>query len=137
MTVESDGGQLVGQGGDPNQIEIWTEMVALERERIASRDRATAVMEAGFANLDAADERQFRFQTDRLQRDDEYRNRRLSYAVRFVWCGVILGTVLIALFVWAILWGSADQRAAAFTSVSVVGALGAGTLLGRYIRAMK
>lgn len=38
MTVESNGGQLVGQGGDPNQIEIWTEMVALERERIASRD---------------------------------------------------------------------------------------------------
>ena len=135
MTAESSGGELVRHEDDPNQLEIWADMLALERERIASRDRATAAIEAGFASQDAADDRQFWFQTDRLARDDGFRNRRLAHTVRFVWYGVAFATILMALFAWAIIWGSPVQRAAAFTSVSVGGALVTGALIGRYIRA--
>ena len=33
-----------------------------------------------------------------------------------------------------LMWGTPDQRAAAFTSVGVGGALIAGVLIGRYVR---
>ena len=130
----SEEGELIHLENGDEQLEMWSEMFALERERIASRDRATAAIEAGFASFDAADERQYHFQTDRLARDDEFRNKRLSHTVRFVWFGTAVATVLVGLFVYAILWGTPEQRAAAFTSVSVGGALIAGILIGRYVR---
>lgn len=55
------GGNLPAQGGPEGQLELWGEMLAVERERIASRDRAVDAMREGFARLDAVDERQFRF----------------------------------------------------------------------------
>ena len=127
-------GELIRPENADEQLEMWSGMFALERERIASRDRATAAIEAGFASFDAADERQYHFQTDRLARDDKFRNRRLSHTVRIVWYATVVTTVLMGFFVYAILWGTPDQRAAAFTSVSVGGALIAGILIGRYVR---
>lgn len=71
-------------------------MATLERERIASRDWVTAVMETGFERMDAAHERLFQFQRENLTRDDAYRNRVLSQVVRFGWAGVVLVAVVLA-----------------------------------------
>ena len=106
-------------------------MAALERERIASRDRVTAVMEAGFERMDAAHERLFQFQRENLTRDDAYRNRVLSQIVRFGWAGVVLVSVVLAVLLFMTLWGSAEQRQAAFTWMGVGGALLTGVLIGR------
>ena len=107
--------RVVATDENPAQLELWAEMAALERERIASRDRMTQVMGKGFDRLDTANERLLQFQRDRLERDDVYRNRVLSQTVKFGWA----------------LWGSADQREAAFTWMGVGGALVTGLLIGR------
>ena len=122
---------VVPRGDDVGQLELWTEMAALERERIASRDRVTAVMEAGFERMDAAHERLFQFQRETLTRDDAYRNRVLSQVVRFGWAGVVLVSVVLAVLLFMTLWGSAEQRQAAFTWMGVGGALLTGVLIGR------
>ena len=83
--TEENGGKLVPQEPADTQIEMWGEMVAVERERIASRDRAVEAMREGFARLDATDERQFKFHTDRLHRDDEFRNRQLTHVMHITW----------------------------------------------------
>ena len=116
------------------QLELWTEMAAIERERIASRDRLTAVMEAGFDRIDAASDRHFQFQRERLARNDEYRNRVLSQVVRFGWAGVAISAGVLSVLLFMTLWGSAEQREAAFTWMTVGGALLLGVLIGRLLR---
>jgi len=135
---EETGKDLPAQANPGGQLELWGEMLSVERERIASRDRAVEAMREGFAKLDAADERQFKFHTDRLRRDDEFRNRRLKHVIRLTWVGVavaigVLGIVLAMLF-----WGGEEQRATAIlltTHVLSAGAFfAAGFLLGRRSR---
>ena len=132
MSGEADGGKLVPQGEDAAQIELWKEMAALERERIASRDRLTEVAKIGFANLDAVDERHFQFQKDRLERDDSYRNRRLSHIVKFGWAGVGVAVSVLSVLIFMTFWGTEEQRGAAVTWMSIGGALLLGILIGRY-----
>ena len=44
--MSNEGGAVaVPHQDDEGQLEMWKEMVAVERERIASRDRATDVMD--------------------------------------------------------------------------------------------
>ena len=123
--------RVVATDENPAQLELWAEMAALERERIASRDRMTQVMGKGFDRLDTANERLLQFQRDRLERDDVYRNRVLSQTVKFGWAGVGLVAAVIAVLLFMTLWGSADQREAAFTWMGVGGALVTGLLIGR------
>lgn len=87
---EESGGTLPARANPEGQLELWGEVLAVERERIASRDRAVEAMREGFAKLDAADDRQFKFHTDRLHRDDEFRNRRLTHVIPLAWVGVPL-----------------------------------------------
>jgi hypothetical protein len=132
VTQEGKNQQLARREDSGEQVEMFSEMVALERERIASRDRMTAAIEAGFANAEAADQRQFKYQMDRLERDDNYRLRRLGHLVRFGWYGAAIGTILLGFFVYAIMWGTPEQRAAAITFASATGAFAMGFLAGRY-----
>ena len=127
-------GEVASDKEKAGQLELWTEMAAIERERIASRDRLTAVMEAGFDRMDAASDRQFQLQRERLTRNDEYRNRVLSQVVRFGWAGVAIAAGVLGVLLFMTLWGSAEQRQAAFTWMTVGGALLAGVLIGRLSR---
>ncbi|MDE2762523.1 MAG: hypothetical protein OXQ94_01565 [Gemmatimonadota bacterium] len=135
---EETGTDLPAQASPGGQLELWGEMLSVERERIASRDRAVEAMREGFAKLDAADERQFKFHIDRLRRDDEFRNRRLTHVIRLTWVGVavaigVLGIVLAMLF-----WGGEEQRATAILLTTHALSAGAffavGFLLGRRSR---
>ena len=121
-------GKAVVREGDPTQSEMFAEMAAIERERIASRNKMTEAMTAGFAHMGEADKRQFEFRKDKLERDDAYRNKRLSHFVRFGWGGFTLVAILLIAFTSMILWGSPDQRQAAFTSIGYVGAFALGAL---------
>ncbi len=106
-------------------------MAALERERIASRDRMTEVMQAGFASIDASNERLFQFQKDRLKRDDDYRNRRLSYVVKFSAVGFGFMAIVVGVILYMTFWGTPEQRQMATTLMGVAGAAAFGFVTGR------
>ena len=135
---EETGTGLTPRPNADAQLEMWSEMLAVERERIASKDRAVEAMREGFTKLDAVDERQFQFHSDRLHRDDEYRNRQLGHTIQVTWAvlGVVaaaLGLVLIMAF-----WGGEEQRSLAISlmthALSVGGSLAVGFFLGRRSR---
>lgn len=137
--MSDDSGGEVTKHVDPDgQLELWGEMLAVERERIASRDRAVDAMREGFAKLDAADERQYRYHTDRLHRDDAYRNRRLTHVMKLTWMGTGVGIVLLGLVLYMLFWGGEDQRSVAFQLVTHAlaagGFLAVGFFLGKRSR---
>ena len=113
-------------------------MLAVERERIASRNRQVDVLREGFSKLDAADDRQYRFHTDKLERDDKYRNRRLTHRMRLTWVGACVGVAVVLLVLFMAFWGGEGQRdlAAAITrdAISAVAFVGLGFLWGRMSR---
>lgn len=110
---EETGGNLPAPANPDGQLELWGEMLAVERERIASRDRAVEAMREGFSKLDAADERQFKFHTDRLQRDDEFRNRRLTHVIHLTWVGAAVAILVLGVVLSMLFWGGEEQRATA------------------------
>lgn len=132
---EEAGTDLTTQVNPGGQLELWGEMLSVERERIASRDRAVEAMREGFAKLDAADERQFKFHTDRLRRDDEFRNRRLTHVIRLTWVGVAVAIGVMVIVLTMLFWGGEEQRTTAILltthALSAGAFFAAGFLLAR------
>lgn len=137
MTEEKRAEIATTQGAD-TQLEMWQEMVAVEKERIANRDRAIEAMREGFARLDATDERQFQFHSERLRRDDEFRNRQLSHVMQITWLVVIAVVVVLGVILGMMFWGGEEQRSIATMLVthalSAGGFFAVGYLLGRRSR---
>ena len=132
---DETGANLPAEANADDQLELWGEMLAVERERIASRDRAVEAMREGFARLDAVDERQFRYHTDRLHRDDAYRNRRLSHVIQLTRVGAGVGVAFVGLALAMLFWGGDAQRHVAFQlithALAAGGFLAIGLFLGR------
>ena len=135
---DEGGSNLPVQPKPDAQLELWGEMLSVERERIASRDRAVEAMREGFARFDAADERQFQYHTDRLRRDDEFRNRRLSHTMRLTWVGVAVAVGALGIVLSMLFWGGEEQRNLAVLlmthALSSAGFLAVGFLWGRRTR---
>lgn len=89
------------------------EMIALERQRIASRDRRTEIMRHAIDAGDAADKRQYDYHVEKLRRDDEDRKRRHAAAIRIVWAVFAGATVFAVLLGWMLFAGNDTQRAVA------------------------
>ena len=121
------------------QLELWSEMLAVQRETIESRNRAVDAMREGFRALEAADERQYRYHTDRLERDDAFRNRRLSHSIHRTWAIGGVGVALLTVIVAMLFWGDDQQRQVAVQVVThgmtAIGSLAVGFLWGRKDRA--
>lgn len=136
--TEDAGGEVIHRPDSDVQLEMWGEMLAVERERIASRDRVVEAMREGFAKLDAVDERQFKFHRERLRRDDEFRNRNLDHRIRVTWIAMGAAVGVLALIAFMAFWGDAEQRAIAMATISHAltagGAFAAGLLVGRHFR---
>lgn len=122
------------------QGELWpmAELIALERERIASQDRRTAVTRHAIDAGDAADKRQYEFHVEKLRRDDEDRKRRHASGITIVWALLIAAIVFTGLLFWMIFAGDDAQRAVADdlleTIVTGLGGFGIGWLLLTSIR---
>lgn len=127
--------ELVVQEEPGGQLELFSEMAALERERIASSDRRTEAMRETVAQLNAIDERQFHFHKDKLHRDDAFRNRRFTLKVQMTWMCAVTAVVAFLGLVGISLWGSESQQDVAVgflrQAVSAVAFLGIGFFLGR------
>lgn len=128
---ENETGKAVVKKSDPTQLEMFAEMASIERERIASRNKMTEAMTAGFAHLNEMDKRQFEYRKEKLARDNEFRNRQLTHVVRFGWGIFGLVAVAAVAFGYMILWGDADQRQAALVGFALVGAYATGVLSRR------
>lgn len=137
MTDADDGAGTPAERPD-GQLELWGEMLAVQRESIASRDRAVDAMREGFRMLEAADERQFRYHTNRLERDDAFRNRQLNHSIRRTWAAGAVGVALLGVVVSMLFWGDDLQRQVAVQLVTYgstgLGSLAVGFLLGRVKR---
>ena len=133
----ANGGKVMSPTPE-GQLDLWGETLAVERERIASRNRMVDAMREGFANLDAADERQYQFQTERLRREDDYRNRRLTHRMRLTWVFALTGVAVIGVVLYMVFWGGEEQRNIATTlllhALSGVAFLALGYIWGRRSR---
>ena len=74
-----------GSGAIHEDFSPVAELIVLERERIASRDRRTDVMRRTIDAGDAADKRQYDYHVEKLRRDDDDRKRRHASGIAIVW----------------------------------------------------
>lgn len=122
------------------QGELWpmAELIALERERIASQDRRTAVTRHAIDAGDAADKRQYEYHVEKLRRDDEDRKRRHTSGIAIVWVLLTATLVFTGLLFWMNFAGDDAQRALANelleTIVTGLGGFGIGWVLLHGIR---
>ena len=122
------------------QGELWpvAELVALERERIASQDRRADIARHAIDAGDAADKRQYEYHVEKLRRDDEDRRRRHASGIRIVWALFGAVTALAVFLFWMLFTGDDAQRAVANglleTIVTGLGGFGVGWALLNGIR---
>ena len=114
------------------------ELIALERERIASQDRRTAVTRHAIDAGDAADKRQYEYHVEKLRRDDEDRKSRHASGITIVWALLIAAIVFTGLLFRMIFAGDDAQRAVANdlleTIVTGLGGFGIGWLFLTSVR---
>lgn len=121
--------------GTEIQGSAWqiAELFAIERERIASQDRKTAVIEQAIAANDRADKRQYEYEVEKLHLDDEDRARRLKSGMAILWVLLLAALGCIGILFWMILAGEEVQQENANdlldTLFTGVGGFGIGWLL--------
>ena len=108
------------------QIELWPEMLQLERERIESHDRRTEVLSQMVAADDAADQRLFEFQLEKMRRDDEDRSERRTFGMRLIWALLAGAVLLVGASLLLIAFGDEGQRTAATYLLAVLVTMGGG-----------
>lgn len=105
------------------QGELWpvSALIALERERVASRDRRNDLTRQAIEADDAADQRQYDYHVEKLRRDDADRKRRHASGVRLLW-GLFSAVALFNAFVfWMVFFGNDAQRSAATAILRTLG----------------
>ena len=108
------------------QIELWPDMLQLERERIESHDRRTEVLSQMVAADDAADQRLFEFQLEKMRRDDADRSERRSFGMRLIWALFAGAVLLVGASLLLIAFGDEGQRTAATYLLAVLVTMGGG-----------
>lgn len=93
-----------------NALWQWTELVKLEHRRIDSNDQRTQMLRHMIDVQDAADQRQAKFYTDKLHREDENKKQRDQTARRIVWTLIGIGTIFLSIPVWMLFAGNDTQR---------------------------
>ncbi len=120
-------GELARREAAPGtQIELWPEMLQLERERIESHDRRTEVLSQMVAADDAADQRLFEFQLEKMRRDDADRSDRRTFGMRLIWALFGGAVLLVSASLLLIAFGDEGQRTAATYLLAVLLTMGGG-----------
>ncbi len=120
-------GKLARREAAPGtQIELWPEMLQLERERIESHDRRTEVLSQMVAADDAADQRLFEFQLEKMRRDDADRSDRRTFGMRLIWALFGGALLLVGASLLLIAFGDEGQRTAATYLLAVLLTMGGG-----------
>ena len=79
------------------------------------------------------DERQFKFQSDRLQRDDDYRKSRLGTFTKMGWALLIAAIAFVCLILYMVFWGTESQQGGALVLAAIAGTATATLFLGIFV----
>jgi len=127
-----------GSGAIQEDFSLVAELIVIERERIASRDRRTDVMRRAIDAGDAADKRQYDYHVEKLRLDDDDRKRRHSSGIAIVWTLLAVTIAFIGFLCWMLFAGDEAQRAVADrlleTVLTGLGGFGIGWVLLNGIR---
>lgn len=96
--------------GGESQLELFEELVAVEKSRIESANRRTEVARLAIETNDRSDERQFTFHMKRLDNEAADSERRYQFASRFLLSVGAAMVVLIGFLVYMAFFG--DERQA-------------------------
>ena len=127
-----------GSGAIHEDFSPVAELIVIERERIASRDRRTDVMRRAIDAGDAADKRQYDYHVEKLRLDDDDRKRRHASGIAIVWTLLAVTITFIGFLCWMLFAGDEAQRAVANRLLEIVltglGGFGIGWVLWNGIR---
>lgn len=124
---QPQGGELARRNeASGTQIELWPEMLQLERERIESHDRRTEVLSQMVAADDVADQRLFEFQLEKMRRDDTDRSERRAFGMRLTLALLAGAVLLVGVSLLLIAFGDEGQRTAATYLLGVLLTMGGG-----------
>lgn len=130
--------QAVPPSNDDGQLEIWREMVAVERARIANRELAVEVMREGFSKLDASDERHVGLEREKMRLIDADRRRHFGLKKLITWVALGMAVATSGVLLYMTFWGTDDQRGNAMTlatyGLACGASVGLGYLLGKRSR---
>ena len=127
-----------GSGAIHEDFSLVAELIALERERIASQDRRTDIARHAIEANDAADKRQYDYRGEKLRLDDDDRKRRYVSGIAIV--GILLAVVIVftGFLFWMLFTGDEAKRAAADrllgTVLTGLGGFGGGWVILNGIR---
>ena len=102
-----------GSGAIHEDFSPVAELIVIERERIASRDRRTDVMRRAIDAGDAADKRQYDYHVEKLRLDDDDRKRRHASGIAIVWTLLAATIGFTGFLCWMLFAGDEAQRAVA------------------------
>ncbi len=128
--VESDNDRTTGPDANSRQLELFEQIIQIERQRIESQNSRTEVALKAVEASDAADKRQYDFHKQKLESNERIQKARLTLGSR-----IALGVgAIFAVFVLAVLYmtffGTETQAGRALQLlVWVFTALGGGGLL--------
>ena len=135
-SVPEDRGQALAvqeetQLAEPQQLNrALQELVALERERIDSTNRRTDVALRAIDASDAADKRQYDYHVEKMRKEVEERSERRRSVFRVLWAIGGWVSVVAALLLLMLFFGTDTQREVAMQllSTALTGLGGAGIL---------
>ena len=93
----------------PKQLELFERSLDLERQRLDIQDRRTEVVSEAIRAADEAHKREHEFHMERLRSADADRARRFSFGKQIAMGTGAFATVLIAVLIYMVFWGSEQQ----------------------------
>lgn len=130
--IDQPGKEIAERDEDPavpqTPLQLLTQILELERARIASSNAQTDIARASFEVTDNENERRHEVTKDRIERDDAHRIRSWRSKTKMIWTGIIVAVVVLAIFLSAAFLGGETERQTAFTLTSYL--LSGGAFLG-------
>ena len=127
-----------GSGAIQEDFSLVAELIAIERERIASQDRRTDVARRAIDANAAADEREYSYRVEQLRRDHIDRKRRYVSGIAILCTLLAAALCFTGVLFWMLFTGDEAQRAAADrvlgTVLTGLGGFGGGWVLLNGIR---
>ena len=128
--VEGADGETGGPDANASQLELFEQVIQIERQRIESQNSRTEVALRAVEASDASDKRQYEFHKQKLESDERMQKARLVLGSRIaLGVGAILAVFVLAVLYMAFFGTETQAKRALELLVWAFTALGGGGLL--------